>query len=339
MGAMAMVHPDDPNEYSFQPAPDTLAAYRALAALLGHIYPDRVWSAAGLRAADGALRSRGFFERYEARVYGRLEGSGTLFRLPTDAPGTFHFGFVVRPGYEDSPLPAALQARLLRLLDDQRPVTVMTRVQETISYRIRLLTAQGFVPLQRVVSSELNVTAFDEAPFAGVADRLAEAGLAIMSVAEWAAEDATWAQRLWELLHVVEPEVSAPEQRLPTTKDQYNRSLAAPDTHLAAWGVVVDRRAANRPVGFSLAWPLLTRPAVLAAGLTGVHPAYRRQGIALALKLQTIAYARRGGYRLLRTENAAGNPLLALNVELGFQRAPALIDYVRPAPPDYHGER
>jgi GNAT superfamily N-acetyltransferase len=62
--------------------------------------------------------------------------------------------------------------------------------------------------------------------------------------------------------------------------------------------------------------------------LTGVKPQCRRKGIALALKVRAILYAKANGYATLQTENRADNvAMLALNERLGFVREPANIGF------------
>jgi GNAT superfamily N-acetyltransferase len=57
------------------------------------------------------------------------------------------------------------------------------------------------------------------------------------------------------------------------------------------------------------------------SSMTGVVPAWRRRGLALALKQASIAAARaRGGFRVLRTANAIQNPMLTVNERLGYRR-------------------
>src|SRR2546427_13257982 len=67
--------------------------------------------------------------------------------------------------------------------------------------------------------------------------------------------------------------------------------------------------------------------------LTGVVSAYRGLGIATALKLQTIEYAQRRGYREIQTRNSDRNgPMLASNAKLGFMRQPAWIGFQKAVP-------
>jgi GNAT superfamily N-acetyltransferase len=69
---------------------------------------------------------------------------------------------------------------------------------------------------------------------------------------------------------------------------------------------------------------------VLHVGLTATRRDYRRMGIALALKLKAIDYARQRGVRELRTGNETRNrPMLSINEALGFVKQPVWVSYVK----------
>ena len=62
---------------------------------------------------------------------------------------------------------------------------------------------------------------------------------------------------------------------------------------------------------------------VLQGGLLGVRRSHRGQGLALAMQLRAIAYAREHGYPVLKTCTAVQNsPMQALFNKLGFARDP-----------------
>jgi GNAT superfamily N-acetyltransferase len=74
-------------------------------------------------------------------------------------------------------------------------------------------------------------------------------------------------------------------------------------------------------------------PALLIVEVTGTARAYRRRGIAQALKLKSMAWAKQAGFSSLLVNNDLSNAgMLAINDKLGFERQPALIMLQRKAP-------
>ena len=69
-------------------------------------------------------------------------------------------------------------------------------------------------------------------------------------------------------------------------------------------------------------------PTIIYQSLTGVLREERGKGIAMALKLKTVEYARAHGFRRIRTWNDSLNrPMLAINEALGFAKEPAWITF------------
>ena len=54
---------------------------------------------------------------------------------------------------------------------------------------------------------------------------------------------------------------------------------------------------------------------------------YRRRGIATALKLRSIEFAKAYGAKELKTDNEENNPMYQLNLSLGFRPKPAFLSY------------
>jgi GNAT superfamily N-acetyltransferase len=67
--------------------------------------------------------------------------------------------------------------------------------------------------------------------------------------------------------------------------------------------------------------PNCVEPSNAQQRLTGVLPDYRRRGIATALKINTITYARDHGFLRLLT-NSDNPAMQALNAKLGFHSGP-----------------
>jgi GNAT superfamily N-acetyltransferase len=68
----------------------------------------------------------------------------------------------------------------------------------------------------------------------------------------------------------------------------------------------------------------------LRTGLTAVRRAYRRRGIALALKACSLGWAKAQGYRQVITDNEANNRgMLSINEHIGFVKSPPWLHYVK----------
>ena len=76
----------------------------------------------------------------------------------------------------------------------------------------------------------------------------------------------------------------------------------------------------------------------LETGLTGVRREYRRRGIATALKVMALQFARENGYTEIVTDNEENNPMFQINLQLGFEPQPASLDYVRHLQPQANGD-
>jgi GNAT superfamily N-acetyltransferase len=86
----------------------------------------------------------------------------------------------------------------------------------------------------------------------------------------------------------------------------------------------------DRYVGTSQLWSSEEEPDILHQELTGVIPEYRGKGVAMALKLKTVEYARANGKREIRTWNDTLNrPMLRINEAMGFQKEPAEIAFLK----------
>jgi len=77
----------------------------------------------------------------------------------------------------------------------------------------------------------------------------------------------------------------------------------------------------SRFVGLTSLFRLDKEPRSLFQALTSVTRDRRGRGIAMALKLKGIEYARKNNYDRIKTMNDSDNaPMLAVNNKLGFKR-------------------
>ena len=82
-------------------------------------------------------------------------------------------------------------------------------------------------------------------------------------------------------------------------------------------------------VGLTMLWRDSTRSDKLVTGLTGVLRSHRRRGIATALKVRALTYARERGIVEVDTDNEDNNPMYQLNLQLGFEPVPAMVEMRR----------
>ena len=80
-------------------------------------------------------------------------------------------------------------------------------------------------------------------------------------------------------------------------------------------------------VGYSNLWINDTTRKKLDTGMTGVIRSHRRRGIATLLKYKAIAYGQRHNSEQIVTGNEENNPMLDLNLQLGFEPIPGWIRY------------
>jgi GNAT superfamily N-acetyltransferase len=107
----------------------------------------------------------------------------------------------------------------------------------------------------------------------------------------------------------------------------------------AAWMLA---RIGSEYIGVSYGVHNRADPATLEQSYTAVRREYRGRGVAEALKVRLIAYARANGYRRISTSNDSLNrPMWSLNERLGFRRSSVRIaaecvfaESSRPGPAD-----
>ena len=164
--------------------------------------------------------------------------------------------------------------------------------------------------------SHLPVAAFDAAPYAGLEAQIQAQGIVIKTLAELAVDPERDA-KLHALNYELFQDVPSSEPATPVPLEHFiEHTVQNPTTLPDAYFVAVHD---GEYVGMSSLWANLTDPSVLYTGLTGIRRAYRRRGIALALKLRAIAYAQARGVATVKTSNESAQPAHAEH-----QRAPGL---------------
>jgi GNAT superfamily N-acetyltransferase len=208
-----------------------------------------------------------------------------------------------------------------------------TWVREDMPESLRFGERRGFHQTGRVDRAsllEVRTARLDRAQEAE--ERVLRSGLRITTLQELGADEPVL-RSILALENEASRDIPDSEERSDRDFDEWREvTIDAAGTSPAWIWLALD---GDRPVGIARLRKRGERTMI--HGLTAVAPAYRGRGIAKALKLQTVRWAREHGIDSLYTGNDAENhPMLAVNRELGYRALPAgleLLKNVDPAQP------
>jgi RNA polymerase sigma factor (sigma-70 family) len=208
-----------------------------------------------------------------------------------------------------------------RLLDDLREAGAIKVWHRNYAQRTEVLdflVARGFVETARVWDLRLDVAHTDTASFLPLLERLASRGITITTVTAERERDAGCLHKLHEFLNVVKADDPQRQLFTPAPFETVVRWFARRDVSPDACFIA---KCGEEYIGFTDLNHIEPIPRGIMHGFTGVARAFRRQGVATALKVRAIKYARAHGYQTIRAFNLPAHAgALALNEKLGFQR-------------------
>jgi GNAT superfamily N-acetyltransferase len=302
--------------------------YQRHAEISAAIEPGSAWSAEMLRHRDSTHEPRVRLVRLVAEVEptGVVGIARVLHTWWNFHPRRYMLRIEVEPDWQRRGIGSALFERLLGQLRDWDAELVRTETRESRPADVAFLEHRGFREWHRRWDSVLDVARADTAVLLTADRRAATSGVTITS---FAAEHARRGDRLARDLYDTESlifrdEPANAEAGDTPSFDRYaSTELDAPDALPEANFVAL---IGERVIGVSRMMRDLNHPGVLRVAFTGVHPEFRGRGIAQALKLRTIEYARDRGYEQIRTGNDSTNePMLHINDAIGFYRESATL--------------
>jgi GNAT superfamily N-acetyltransferase len=255
---------------------------------------------------------------FVAETDGRIVGWGQAAHQRWQFhPDKYWLRLEVDPGWRRQGIGASLLGRVLDELLERDALLLRTVAIDGDDGSTGFLEHRGFRDAWRNLESRLDVAAFDPAPLAEIAQRVTATGVTIRTMAGELADRRDPAGQVYALYVSTNGDQASLD---PITAPPIAEFLAdvtrGPRGLLDAWFLAF---VGDRLVGLSTLERLGHAAEELETGYTGVDREYRGRGIALALKLQAIAYARDHGYRFIRTDSSAANErMLAINAALGF---------------------
>jgi GNAT superfamily N-acetyltransferase len=308
--------------------PVTPTDYPALAAFYATNFPaEATMTAVQLQAQD--------LDLVQARIAGRLLAFDAAQNIVasliyseakarTDPPGAFWLYPRWPVGWGNEQHYALLYSGVQQSLAPYQPRKFQGMAREDQRELVAFFQHHHFQPVMQTFGANLDVTTFDPTPYATCEDRLHAAGIAIKTYAELAA-DLARDRKLYALVDQVNQEMPNLGQFDDQSFEQFvNDDLHSPAMLPDAYFVAV--HGADY-VGVSEVFSS-DDPTVFDTRTTGVLPAYRRLGIALALKVRAIRYAQTHGATCVTTGmDATNTPIVALNQRLGFVPEPLWITF------------
>jgi len=314
--------------------PATSAHYQGIASTMNSIYPERHTTELDLAEQDRQRDPRFKYQRWVAIEQDQIVGTGAYNQsIWFDHPQKFLLGIGVQPEYQGRGIGSALYETIMHGLQSFDPLALRASATEDRPRSMRFLDKRGFQEVIRDVPSELDVQAFDLAPFTGLEDRFRGNGIVIRTLPELE-NDPGRNRKLydldWEMSLSVPGDLAAGMGRRGLEK-YVEYAITGPSAIPEAFFVAVK---GEEFIGLSHLLSI-DKGVSLYQGLTGVKPQYRRQGIGLAMKIRAIAYARATGHAIIKAENDAKNiPMLAMNERLGYVRKPDLITFEKQLHPN-----
>ena len=304
--------------------------YRRLAEIYDAIFPERARSVEEWRFYDDSLdKTKYYFKRYTCinSETGVALGFGEMWNPPwMFHPKKFWFDGWVDPKHQSQGIGSALYDKLKDDSDERGAITAWMGIRENMTSSISFAQKRGFSEKMRGWESTIDPGQADSSDFQRYSIKASQAGIEFSTLEQELREDPECYTKLYELVQTAFRDVPIPDTPTDTPYDQWLAfEMKNPNLIPHAYMIAKD---GDRYVGTSVVWRLKKEPRSLYQGLTGVLREYRGKGIAIALKLRVLDFARKNGFDNIRTFNASTNEgMLAINMKLGFRRDLAWITF------------
>ena len=233
-------------------------------------------------------------------------------------PQKFGISIVVDPAYQQRGIGTTIYNTLSRQLADLNAIVVWTMTKEDLTRQTEFFLHRGFVGKNRSWESRLDLPTFDPSKFQHYLTRVAEDGVTFTTLAQERKDDA-FLHQLHEFVQLINEDMPREAPFTPLSYEAW-RAFSYDNPRLIPEGYWIAKKD-SQIVGLSDLHRNEKDPAGLSQDDTGVRREYRGRGIATALKVRLIEWAKQKGYSSIKTWNDSKNaPMLAVNTRLGFKR-------------------
>ena len=179
-----------------------------------------------------------------------------------------------------------------------------------------VLKERGFEMVQSNAQNEADLSAFELSRFQEAVDAFDASELEFLNILDIAERFEDWKHRYWNAEFALAADVPVPWEKKQTPFEDWERDL---DCEKKSWPWLYAVLDGEKIVAMTMLFRGEADPGRFHTGLTAVDPSYRRRGIAKAIKAKAMQAAKEAGGRVVGTDNEENNPMLQLNIELGFR--------------------
>lgn len=244
-----------------------------------------------------------------------LAGACAVVRYPSQPPGLFDVDVAVEPSARRRGIGTQLGERVEAVVRAHRATRLRARVRDDQPEAVAFAERRGFVPVRRSIRSTLDLTRFDAGACGGALERVAGTGVRLSSPAERGTGEEQL-RSLYAINRIASIDDPASDGTFPDFTTW--RDVVAGSVHFQPAGQFV-AAVGGRYVG--LAAITVGTDGIAVSDIAGVEPAFRRRGIATALKVLTLQHARAAGAVRVETENDTRN-LAMLSINRGLDHVP-----------------
>ncbi|MFN8493351.1 MAG: GNAT family N-acetyltransferase [Caldilineaceae bacterium] len=314
--------------FQIRPCTSTLAEYNAITAIQNAIWQTEGPTGERRQLQDAGRNPAFLFQRllveYERQIVAHAAYGEDAWN---HTPGKYFIDIEVHPDFQRQGIGEALYTQIVATLAGRAPTPVFftANTREDHPGGLALLHKHGFRQVMRNPMSRVDVRAFDATRFAAAQEKVRQAGITLHSMSELKQRDPAWIRHWYDLELAINDDHPMPDRGDPLPYETFAGFMDTGLVNTDAAFFALD--ADGNYVGQSTLEVPDPGSKTIMVGMTGVLRPYRRMGIATALKVRAIEFAKVYGAEWILAGNEENNPMFQLNLRLGFQPMPAWLNF------------